>query len=260
MPSTLPAKPDERRTLEPMLNGPCGTGCQPVGAQVTNLCHTYQGRLLVRAAYPHGMNLTAPTAGALTALRTACGGWALAFTAILALTAAGCQHLFNPYEDELAGLSEPTTASVEGAGAAPSQPTLQPRGFEPFLVETQDGSVAHWPLWWEDPFEDKGSEDDLFAWTWEDYLGIPYGSGRFLLNTMGFPVSAYLTKPFTVMCSDGRLSRQALGYDHDATPCPGGASPPIDILELGTYPEEEDVEEAPGAPPAAEDQGPAETG
>jgi hypothetical protein len=170
---------------------------------------------------------------------------ALVVLAGLALALAGCQHLINPWLDDLPNAAEVTTASAEGTRAAPSQPTLPARGFGQVAVAPQDGTVAHWPLWWEDPFEDKGSQqDERFEVTEEDYLCVFYGPGRFLLNTMAFPVSAWVTKPFTVMCSDGRLSRQALGYDHDAIPCPGGTAPPIDILEVGTYHEEPAAEQA----------------
>jgi hypothetical protein len=52
------------------------------------------------------------------------------------------------------------------------------------------------------------------------------------------------------MGSDGVLSRQALGYDHDATPHPGGVAPPIDVLEVGTVPSET-AEPTEGDAPAA---------
>jgi hypothetical protein len=169
----------------------------------------------------------------------------------LGVLAVGCQHMVNPFRDDLPATSDVTTASVAGARAAPSRPTVAPRGYEPQPIEAQNGTVAHWPLWWEDPFEDQGSEDGTFAWTAEDYLCVAYGPARFLLNTMAWPVSAVVTPPWTVMCSDGKLSRQALGYDHDVAPCPGGTAPPIDILEMGTYHEE---------PPATADEAaPAET-
>ncbi|MHC4089131.1 MAG: hypothetical protein ACYSVY_02440 [Planctomycetota bacterium] len=150
----------------------------------------------------------------------------------------GCQHAINPFLDDLPATPEVTTASVEGARAAPTRPSIPRRDFSSVQVYPQDGTVDHWPLWWEDPFEDKGSDDGQLAWTEEDYFAYVYGSGRFLLNTMAFPISAWVTKPFTVLCSDGRLSRQKLGYDHDAIPCPGGTAPPIDLLEIGTYHEE----------------------
>ena len=162
-----------------------------------------------------------------------------ALAAVLSLcVAAGCQHIINPFRDDLPTVDEVTTASVEGARTAPRQPSAPRRDFEALGVYAQDGTVDHWPLWWEDPFEDKGSQDGRFAWTMEDYFYVAYGPGRFILNTMAFPVSAYVTKPATVMCSDGKVSRQKLGYDHDAVPCPGGTAPPIDILEVGTYHEE----------------------
>jgi hypothetical protein len=156
------------------------------------------------------------------------------------ITACGCQHAINPFVDDLPAVSEITTASVTGARAAPrKEPAIPRREFNEVQAWPESGTVDHWPLWWEDPFEDKGSVDDReFKWTEEDYFAVFYGPGRFILNTMAFPVSAWVTKPGTVTCSDGQLSRQALGYDHDAAPCPGGTALPIDILEIGTYPEE----------------------
>ena len=173
----------------------------------------------------------------------------LAIVGLAAVAVAGCQHTINPFVDDLPAVDEVTTSSVEGARAAPREPSAPRRDFEFVQLYAQDGTVDHWPLWWEDPFEDNGSEDGRFAWTLEDYYAICYGPGRFILNTMAFPISAYVTKPGTVMCSDGKLSRQRLGYDHDAIPCPGGTMPPIDILEIGTYQEAEAAEatlETPG--------------
>lgn len=152
--------------------------------------------------------------------------------------AGGCSELVNPFLDELPATSEVSTASVVGVRQASAPAAMRKRDFETVYAASQDGTVSHWPLWWEDPFVDKGSEDGQFAWTWEDYVAFPYGLGRSLVNTMGWPVSVAMTPPFTVMGSDGVLSRQALGYDHDATRLPGGLAPPIDVLEVGTIPQE----------------------
>lgn len=149
--------------------------------------------------------------------------------------ATGCQHAVNPFQDNLPANSEITTSSVEGARAAEVHPTIPQRLlYKPTVVEAQNGMVAHRPLCWEDPFEDKGSDDGQFAWTWEDYLAVGYGPGRNIGNTLLFPVTAVVSPPYTVMCSDGKLSRQLLGYDHDAINCPGGSPLPIDVLEVGT--------------------------
>jgi hypothetical protein len=152
--------------------------------------------------------------------------------------------MINPWRDDTpraADVSTPSTRGVEASGVPAAQRSTD---YEPQYVRAQDGTVAHWPLWWEDPFVDKGSEDDQFAWTEEDYLAMPYGLGRFILNTMGWPVSVVVTPPWVVMGSNGVLSRQALGYDHDAERLPGGVQPPIDVLEVGTLPE--------GLPPSAD--------
>ena len=94
------------------------------------------------------------------------------------------------------------------------------RDFEPAYVSAQDGTVSHWPLYWEDPFVDQGDNNKQFAWAWQDYLDMPYSVGRFLLNTMGLPVSAVQNPPFFRMVSDGQVHREA--HPHDARP---GKSP-----------------------------------
>jgi hypothetical protein len=138
---------------------------------------------------------------------------------------SGCQLMVNPFRDELAGRQEMTTASVEGARAAKTTPTVRQRDYAPFELHAEGDGVTHGPLYFEDPFEDKGSEDGRFAWTGEDYLQFVYWRGRFLLNTLFFPVSAVVTPPWTVMESDGRVSREALGWDHDAE---RWVEPPVD--------------------------------
>lgn len=129
---------------------------------------------------------------------------------------SGCQLIVNPFKDELAGQQAMTTASVEGARAAKTTPSVRQRDYPPVELRAEADGVTHGPLYFEDPFEDKGSEDGRFAWTGEDYLQLFYWRGRFLLNTVLFPISAVVTPPWMVMESDGRLSRQALGCDHDA--------------------------------------------
>lgn len=159
---------------------------------------------------------------------------AMRLAAVGILAAGGCSELINPFVDDVPETGEVATASVAGIRRADAAPVMRERGFAPAYASAQDGTVSHWPLWWEDPFVDRGSEDDRFAWTKEDYLGIPYGLGRSLVNTMGWPISVVVTPPFTVMGSDGVVSRQALRYDHDAARLPGGLAPPIDVLEVGT--------------------------
>jgi hypothetical protein len=123
--------------------------------------------------------------------------------------------MVNPFHDELAGPQAMTTPSVEGARAATTAPSLRQRGYAPVEIHAETGAVTHGPLYFEDPYEEKGSEDGQFAWTGEDYFQTAYGRGRFLVNVLLFPISAIVTPPWTVMESDGHLRRQALGMDHD---------------------------------------------
>lgn len=142
---------------------------------------------------------------------------ALGFGPVLTLLLGGCSLMVDPYHDEY--VTHPTdtgTASVNEARAAAITPALRDRGHAPTERSAESGTVTHGPLYFEDPFEDKGSEDGQFAWTGEDYLQMFYWRARFLLNGIALPVSAVVTPPWTVMASDGELSRQALGYDHDA--------------------------------------------
>ncbi len=145
---------------------------------------------------------------------------------------AGCSTAgpgVNMFKDDSIPESEWTTPSAEGVAAAAPVPTLRQRDWPPEVARIEPTGVPHWPLWWEDPFEDKGSIDAPFVWSYEDYIAMPYSVGRFLLNTMGWPVSAVVTPPWTVMNSDGYLSRQALGFDHDARKArswPVGGEPP----------------------------------
>ena len=129
---------------------------------------------------------------------------------------AGCELMVNPFTDELASQRAVTTASVDGARAAKVTPTVLRRSYEQMSVWAEDGAVTHGPLYFEDLFEDRGSEDNRFAWTAEDYLQLFYWRGRFLVNGALFPLSAVVTPPWTVMASDGELGRRTLGMDHDA--------------------------------------------
>ncbi len=92
-------------------------------------------------------------------------------------------------------------------------------------MHVASGVVEHGPLYFEDPFVDKGAgrteqtdPGNVYRLGWEDWVALPYGYARHVLNLVALPVSAVVTPPWTRMESDGHLSRQILGYDHDATP------------------------------------------
>jgi hypothetical protein len=153
---------------------------------------------------------------------------------LFAVAAAGCNEYVNPWVDEYPGPEAVSTASVDGIRSRGVVPASRQRDSKPAVVSAQDGTVMHFPLWWEDSFEDKGSDDGQFAWTWEDYFAMPWSYGRMIVNTIGVPVSAVVQPPLPRMGSDGVLSRQALGYDHDAEwlGARGTVLPP-DIVETG---------------------------
>jgi len=128
----------------------------------------------------------------------------------------GCHLAVHPFTDEFAGRPAVTTASVEGVRAAAKSDLVLTRTSPSREIAPEDGTVSHGPLYFEDPYEESGSEDGHFAWTAEDYWQWVYWRGRFLLNAVAFPVSAVVTPPWTVMVSDGNLNDRAWGEKLDA--------------------------------------------
>jgi hypothetical protein len=146
----------------------------------------------------------------------------------------GCQQLINPWTDETMPPEVVTTSSVAAACAQPTAAPAHMRDYTVVPLLPQDGSVRHFPLWFEDPTEDRGSDDGRFAWTAEDYISAPYGLARMVLNAIAVPISAIVHPPVPLMVSDGVTSRQALGHDHDPEWRPDGATVvPPDLIDLG---------------------------
>jgi hypothetical protein len=151
---------------------------------------------------------------------------------------AGCSgQTIDPFRDVSAVPEESmTTASVETIREAGKAAAIRVRPWESSTLASEDGTVTHWPLWWEDPFEDRGSEDGADAWTWEDYAGLLYCPARFVLNTAAWPVSAIVTPAGTVLCSDGRISKQLVWRDHDAHVCGAGQPGPDSFVPVAARP------------------------
>ena len=165
-------------------------------------------------------------------------GWIVCGGALLGAI-AGCAHVQNHFREDgpsvTADWDSPTAMDVK-ARFQPAQP--RHREWPRTTLVTQRGAVVHWPLYFEDPFVDKGAgrtdatdPHNVYRWDWEDYVAIPYGISRFTVNWLFLPVSAIVTPPCTVMESDGRLSKQLLGYDHDAEPLNHAAAPTVDADE-----------------------------
>lgn len=142
--------------------------------------------------------------------------------AAAATLVAGCAHIPNLLREDGpsadAELDSPSARSIYAA-CRPAEPRT--RGWPPLRAASPDGAVIHWPLYMEDPFADKGhgrQGRNVYYIGWEDYVALAYCYPRYTLNWLLLPVSAVVTPPWTVMESDGRISRQLLGYDHDAAP------------------------------------------
>lgn len=143
----------------------------------------------------------------------------------LSILLSGCAHIPNQFREDGPSVSaewdSPTAADVKSRTAAAESNC---RDWELATVSVESGAVTHWPLYFEDPFVDKGHGRtdethpfDVHRLGWEDYLALPYCLARHTANWLLLPASAVVTPPWTLMESDGRLSRQLLGYDHDAT-------------------------------------------
>lgn len=148
-------------------------------------------------------------------------------SAALVAGAVGCAHVSNPWVEDGPGVRlEIASASEADLRARLSPAIARTRAWEPMTCDVEAGATTHWPLYFEDPFEDKGhaaiapqgrAQNNRYRVGLEDYFAMPYGLARFLVNGIAAPISMVVQPPFMIMESDGELSRQALGFDHDAT-------------------------------------------
>ncbi len=157
------------------------------------------------------------------------------WAALLGIVCFGCTYVPNQFREDgpsaTAQWDSSSTADIR-ARYAPTEP--RQRGWSGVAITPYRGAVAHLPLYFEDPFVDKGHgrtdethPHNVYRLGWEDFVALPYGPARFAGNLLMLPVSAIVTTPWTIMESDGRISRQLLWYDHDAE------RTPHHVFELG---------------------------
>lgn len=146
----------------------------------------------------------------------------LAAGATLTTLIAACNQppAVNPWVDDSIPRDQWTTPSRDLVLASNQKALVRETQFPDMTAPHVTPGVPHYPLWWEDPFDDQGDNNDTFAITWQDYVAMPYVYGRFLLNTMAWPVSAVVTPPGTTLVSDGQVNPAE--HPHDARP---GQSP-----------------------------------
>lgn len=176
-----------------------------------------------------------------------------------ALAVLGCAHINNPCKDSGAAIdADMTTPSAAGYQGRAEFGRAARRDWAPAEVRYENGAVSHWPLWFEDPFEDKGNRfrpvedrdapDVEFALNWVDYLHMGYGPARmFFVNTVGWPISAMVTPPGTLLESDGRIDKGLLCYDHDAKRSDSVAREPPDVSIINRHTEPPSPQGAPDA-------------
>jgi hypothetical protein len=146
--------------------------------------------------------------------------------ALLLLVSTGCQLVPNFYRETGPATEMEWWSPTAQEICRQYDPTpLRTRGWPPLTRQPHSGAIRHDPLYFEDPFITKGDgrTDDthprnVYRLGWEDWVAFPYGLARFTTNWLLFPVSAVVTPPWTVMESDGWVSEQFGGWDHDAAP------------------------------------------
>lgn len=161
-----------------------------------------------------------------------CATSSLFLAALSLLAAAGCAPLNYWVEDSPAARADWNSPTARDVYARMTPGTMRSRDWPEMTPVMESGVVTHGPLYFEDPFEDKGDGRDgtnKYHIGWEDYVAMPYGLARHMLNWFGLPISLIVTPPCMRMESDGKLSRQILGYDHDAIGVGYGPAPSNDI-------------------------------
>lgn len=147
-----------------------------------------------------------------------------ALTVTLAAAGAlfvGCHRIENNFVEDGpssdgASLDSATVADLRTRGDAPEH--QRERAWEKNHLAVVDGSVRHGPLYFQDPFEDKGAGHGEHRLGWEDVFAAHYDFARFTGNWLLLPVSMVVNPPWQTQESDGALSKQLLGYDHDPIP------------------------------------------
>ena len=140
---------------------------------------------------------------------------AVAVLACLGVLLAGCQNVYeNMYVDAQSPRGPVETTSSAKLKTMTGETAPRSRGHEPVTSPAADTRVCHGPLYFEDPFESKGSLDGKFAWTLEDYFALGYCGGRWLANTIFLPVTVTVHPIWSTACTDGAVAGPSI-----AAPC-----------------------------------------
>lgn len=134
----------------------------------------------------------------------------------LVLTGVGCSLHSARMTDEWSGQTVVTTPSVDEALAASTTHRNARRPITPSHLKSQDGSVTHGPLYFEDNDEAVYREDDSSAKNSNDFLCFFVENSRFILNSLFYPISVLDTPHWSQMASDGIPSRMVFGVEQDA--------------------------------------------
>jgi hypothetical protein len=154
---------------------------------------------------------------------------ALYLVVAFATTLTGCVSGVNPFVDRLqispGSIESPTASAIHVREVTPATPVPR-RSGDHKVVTLGDGSVTHYPLYFEDPFEYKDDGDGEFSVTGRDFALYLYGPARWVANGIAVPVSAVSDPPWARECSDGFV-----GGAYDARRCRYGVSPVSKLID-----------------------------
>lgn len=141
---------------------------------------------------------------------------AMSSLSLAVLITCGCGRIHNHFAADSPAELHPNASPTSEAIRAKYEPDEQrKRDWELVTIEPVKSDVIHGPLYFEDPLVAKGASYKNRL-GWEDFVAPPYDIARFTLNWVACPISAIVTPPWQPMVSDGKLSEQLLGPDHDA--------------------------------------------
>jgi hypothetical protein len=120
----------------------------------------------------------------------------------LSLTAmlAGCEATAK--SDHFDPCVERTASSEAIMTKVPQPSPITPRTWQETSAQYAAPVVTHFPYWYEDPVVVKGDGNDTYGWTGDDWLAMVYCPCRFVVNTVGMPISMIKDPPGKMMCTD----------------------------------------------------------
>jgi hypothetical protein len=137
-----------------------------------------------------------------------CGRVANILAGVALVSAAGCQHLVNPWAEDgpSRGVALDSATGMD-VRERYSPSTRTGREWEPREALMTSGDIHHWELLFADLFEDVPEHDQNYRVAAVDYVAMAASPTLFVGNLIAVPFSAAL--PPWVLASDGHTNHWA---------------------------------------------------